>query len=583
MTVPHVVLLGIGVSPGIAFGAVHLLDRRARRHPKHHVDDEAVPHEIERLEHARDEAHATLVSLKEKAHIEHSAILDAHLLMLDDPILVTSTKRKIVDEKKCAEWALLSTVQEIRAQFDALGDNYFRERRNDIDFIGERILDAMAADSTADAIDGVPLDAIVVAHDISPADAIALSRRRVRAFVTEVGGTTGHTAILARALDIPAVLACAGALERAGAGDQVIVDGNAGEVILTPTVELITRYEGVAARRAAATVELAREAALPPVTPDGKRLTLLANIEIPEEVPAAIAYGAEGVGLYRSEFLFLNKNSVPSAEEHEAVCSAILDSLAGRPATLRTFDLGSDKLSSALRVPREMNPALGLRGVRLGLKRPTALRAQLRGMLRAFATRPGGSILIPMVGSVDEVLAVRELLEGERQRLLDEGFEPPRAVKVGAMIELPSAVWIADALADVCDFFSVGTNDLIQYTLAIDRGNEHVAHLYRPLHPAILRALRHVITQAHAKGKPVGLCGEMASEPTLLPIHLGIGFDSLSMPHLALRPVKWLLRRFPAKDATELVDECLKAGRAGDVERLLRDALQRPGLELLHG
>ncbi len=563
-------LKGIGVAPGIAAGRVHLIDRRRRQHPKYRVAPEGIAAEIQRVEEAWSEARDALVSLMEKSG-EHSAIVEAHLLMLADPMLVDGTRRQIVDDHKCAEWAIRATVQEIRARFDALGDAYFRERRSDVDFVGDRLLDALGPGAVA--VDDVDEDAVIVAHDLSPGDAIALSRRKVRAFVTEVGGATSHTAILARALEIPAVIACRSVLDRAGRGEPCVVDGERGVVVLSPSDAVRAEFEAEGQRRAALAARLEAELHLPAQTPDGHRVSLYANVEIPEEVTPAVARGAEGVGLYRSEFLFLNRGTIPSADEHEAAAAAILTDLQGRPATLRTFDLGSDKMSAAMRAPREQNPALGLRGVRLGLARPQALRAQLRGMAKAMSTHRHGQILVPMVGHLEELREVKALLREELDQLESDGITVCRDIKVGVMIELPSAVWIADLLAEEADFFSVGTNDLIQYMLAIDRSNEHVAHLYQPLHPAVLIALRHVVDAAHRHGIPVGLCGEMAADPRLTPICLGLGFDSLSMPTSALRAVKHVVRGFSFSDAVELVDACVAARTGKDAGVILDAAL----------
>lgn len=573
------ILSGIGVAPGIARGRVHLIDRRKRQHPKYRVEQSGIADEIRRAEEAWSDARDALVALREKAG-EHSAILEAHLLMLADPMLVEGTRRHIVDDCKCAEWAIRATVHEIRARFDALGDAYFRERRSDVDFVGDRLLDALGPGMVV--IDDVGEDAIIIAHDLSPGDAIALSKKSVKAFVTEVGGSTSHTAILARALEIPAVIACKGVLDRAGRGEPCIVDGERGEVILSPSVAVRARIDAEEIRRGKKADELRRELELPAETPDGRRISLLVNVEIPEEVVPAMARGAEGVGLYRSEFLFLNRVSVPTAVEHEEACDAILEGLAGRPATLRTFDLGSDKMSAAMRAPREQNPALGLRGVRLGLARPVALRAQIRGMAKALSRRRHGQILLPMIGNVDEVRAVKAILAEELDLLESEGVDVWRGIKVGVMIELPSAVFIADVLAEECDFFSVGTNDLIQYMLAIDRGNEHVAHLYQPLHPAVLKALKEVVAAGHRHNIPVGLCGEMASDPRMASVCLGLGFDSLSMPTASLRSVKHVIRTFPFEHARRLVDACVVARSASGVAVLVDAAFAEHGLSEDH-
>ncbi len=573
------VLHGLGVAPGVATGRVHLIDRRRKKYPKRRVSADVVDAEVLRLESAWQEARELLLSLKEKAG-EHSAILEAHLLMLEDPLLIDGAKKHILDDRKCAEWAIRATVTEIRTRFEALDNAYFRERRSDVDFVGDRLLDALGGDPASGglAAEVIPDDAIIVAHELSPGDAIALARRKVRGFVTEVGGATSHTAILARALEIPAVIACKGVLDRAASGEEILVDGLRGEVVLSPSPAAHARFQTFQSIHNARQSDLRADEGLPGETPDGRRVELLANVEVPDEVPAAVARGAGGVGLYRSEFLFLNRSEVPNVDEHEQAYDAILSALDGRPATLRTFDLGSDKLSAAIRAPREQNPALGLRGVRLGLARLPALRAQLRGMVRSLSRRRHGQILLPMIGSVEEVLAVRALLREEMDTLHDEGVDVWRQIPVGVMIELPAAVWIADALAEVADFFSVGTNDLIQYMLAIDRGNEHVAHLYQPLHPAVLRALRHVVEAGHHAGKSVSLCGEMAADPSFAPVVLGLGFDSLSMPVASLRAVKHVIRRFRYDDAQKLVQQCLAASTSAAVQKLVRKELILRGL-----
>ncbi|MDP2339776.1 MAG: phosphoenolpyruvate--protein phosphotransferase [Deltaproteobacteria bacterium] len=578
-TVDEHALRGLGVAPGVATGRVHLIDRRKKKHAKRRIVVAEVATEVHRLEGAWKDASELLNGLKDKAG-EHSAILEAHLLMLEDPLFVDGARKHIVDDLQCAEWAIRSTVHEIRARFDALDNAYFRERRSDVDFVGDRLLDALGGDPAAGVFAGehIAEDAIIVAHELSPGDAIALSRLKVRGFVTEVGGATSHTAILARALEIPAVIACKGVLDRAASGDEILVDGLRGEVVLSPTEAQRARFEVIKELHFARQSDLKADEGLEGETPDGRRVALLANVEVPDEVPGAVARGAGGVGLYRSEFLFLNRTEVPNVEEHEAACEAILAALGGRTATLRTFDLGSDKLSAAIRAPREQNPALGLRGVRLGLARQPALRAQLRGMVKALSRRRHGQILLPMIGSVEEVLAVRAILREEMDSLSDEGVDVWREIPVGVMIELPAAVWIADALAEVADFFSVGTNDLIQYMLAIDRGNEHVAHLYQPLHPAVLRALKHVVDAGHHAGRQVSLCGEMASDPAFAPVVLGLGFDSLSMPVASLRAVKHVLRRFRYDDAQALLKHCLAASTSAAVQKLVRKELILRGL-----
>ena len=574
---------GIGASTGVAIGSVHLVDRRKVRHPKHHVPKDQVDAEIARFQAAVAEAIATLKTLKERAGAQGGPILEAHLLMLEDPLLVEATKKKIRGDLKCAEWAVKDTIGEIRRTFDELGDAYFRERRSDVDFVGERILQAMSSTPLGAPMDQVPDGAVVVAHDISPADVLSLYKKRVRAFVTEVGGTTSHTAILARALEIPAVVGCAGVLEKAGTGDDVIVDGNLGEVVLHPSKIVVAKYRGIARQRAIVDGELLKACAAPATTPCGTTYKILANIDVEDEVQGALSHGADGVGLFRTEFLYIERPELPSEDEHAAVYGRLIDALApGMPATLRTFDLGSDKLSSLVKMPKEPNPALGLRASRLGVARPALLRAQLRGMLRATSSGRG-SILLPMIGSVEELREVKGVVHDEMDKMEKAGLPVRRDVPIGIMVELPSAVWVADRLAAECDFFSIGTNDLIQYSLAIDRANEHVAYLYQPLHAGILRAIAHVVAAGRAAGIAVNLCGEMAADPLLTPICMGLGFDALSMPQTAIPRVKWVVRRFPVAEAKALVDECVTKATVKEIEACVAAHLRERVPELVGG
>lgn len=571
---------GIGVSPGIAIGHVSLVDRRRVRFPKHHVPEDRVEEEIARLEAAVNEAADALVALADAstAHDtdEGKLILNAHLMMMRDPLLLESAKKEIETDLKCAEWALKTTVKVIRARFDAMGQAYFRERRSDVDFVGERILAALTKSGDR-AAETVPEDAIVVAHDLSPADVLAFLKRRVRALVTEVGGRTGHTAILARAMEIPAVTGCIDVLELAGRGDEIVVDGTRGQVVLHPSRVVLAKYRGIAKRRALLEEELMVEADLAPVTPDGHTVAIHANIDLEEDVGNALAHGASGVGLYRTEFLYLRRATLPTVDEHVQSYRYVLDAMgATRPVVMRTVDLGSDKAAPSLRMPREENPALGLRACRLGLVERAVFEAQLRALLMA-STAGDLRIMFPMVSGVQELREVKAVLDDVKNALTRERVPFAEDVKVGIMIEVPSAVWVADLLAEECDFFCVGTNDLIQYALAADRNNEHVAHLYRPLHPSMLRALTHVVEAGHARGLRVSLCGEMAAEPMHAAMCAALGFDSLSVPLTAIPRLKWAVRRFPMHDARALLEECRTKRTVDEVEetvhRAMRDAL----------
>jgi phosphotransferase system enzyme I (PtsI) len=572
----RVALEGIGASQGVAIGQVYLLDRRRRRYPRHHVEKENRDAEVERLSRAVAEASVSLGQMKSRliddGHAEHVTILDAHQLMLQDPTLFEAAKKRITDESRCAEWALRSAVKEIKGHFSALGDDYFRERRSDIDFVGERIFNALMG-ATPQSTDLVPNEAVVIAHDLSPTDALSLLKKNVRAFVTEVGGKTSHTAIVARSLEIPAVVGCKGILEAAGNRDEIVVDGTDGKVVLHPSQRALSRARVRAKKKARLDEEFLEEATLPAITPDGHSVSLLANIELDDEVHAAVAHGAEGVGLYRTEFLYVNRSTLPTEAEHTEAYRRVIDALGPeRKTVLRTFDLGGDKMALSVKIPKEDNPALGLRATRLGLSQPHLLRRQLRAMARA-AIPDRTAILLPMIASVNELRRVREMLSEEMDTLERQGVPVWREIPVGAMIELPAAVWIADKLAEEADFFSVGTNDLMQFSLAIGRGNEHVAYLYHPLCLANLRALKHVIDAGHAANIPVGLCGEMGANPLFTPICIALGFSSLSMPANLIPRVKFVLRRFPHAEAVDLLERCLRANDTAAIETLVRTDL----------
>ena len=571
------ILFGIGVSPGVAIGEAFVVDRRKIKYPTHHIEPEDVERELQRFKQAVHSAKGALHSLRDKliaqGEREHTAILDAHLLMMQDPLLLEDTERRIENERKCAEWAFRSTLREIKRHFDALGDDYFRERRSDIDFVGQRILAALSNEHER-AIDQAPDHAILVAHELSPADTLSLAKRNVKGIVTEVGGATSHTAILACALEIPAVLGCAGVVEQVGQGDPMIVNGEKGEVFLQPNAQIVSHYQELAEEHLNFRSQLRKQSALAPETIDQHAVEILANIELLEEAKSVVPNGSTGVGLYRTEFLFLREGPLPTEDEHfETYSKVLMDLGPDAKVIFRTFDLGSDKLSDKLKLPAEHNPALGLRGCRLAMAHEPLLRDQLRALIRATGQSKSGSIMFPMISDVTELRTIRDVLNQEMDALEKEGQIIWRDVPVGIMVELPSAVWVADRLAEECDFFSVGTNDLLQYSLAMDRGNEHVAHLYHPLHLSNLRALDHVVRAGHAAGIPVGLCGEMAAVPLNLPISVALGFDSLSMPLSAVPEIKWYLRRIAKSDADALLAECMQLSSAEEIESRVREAI----------
>jgi len=566
------VFKGIDASPGICVGLVHLIDRRKFRIPKTHLEDNQIEVELKRFHSAVEKSVTQLESMKKKMSSrkrdEPRAILEAHLMILHDEALIAGTEKLITSRAMNAEWALKENVSNIRKVFDNLEDDYFKERRSDVEFVGQRILKNLMGQETEV---GPPTHerAVVIAHDLSPVDTTGLSRKKITGFVTEVGGKTSHTAIIARSLELPAIVGVEGILARAGTGDRIIVDGYRGEVILHPSErtvqEALARSQGLRSRAA----ELAREKALPAETKDGKQIMLSANMEMVEEVSTALRYGAEGIGLFRTEFLFLDRR--PPSEGFQRRCyQKILRRMEGRPVTIRTLDIGGDKRLPFLRVENEANPALGLRSIRLTLRNRAMFLTQLSALLRASVDGKL-KILFPMISCIRELRQAMEALEEAKAKLDKRGQAYSKDIEIGIMIEVPSAAFMSDALARQVDFFSIGTNDLIQYTLAVDRQNEQVAYLFNPLHVSILRLLRAVVSNAHKADIPVTVCGEMAGNPLYLHVLLGLGLDEVSMNPLALPYARHLIRASKLSEARRLTRELYRL----DDSELVRKKVQQ--------
>jgi phosphoenolpyruvate-protein phosphotransferase (PTS system enzyme I) len=568
---------GVGASPGIAIGRAYVVDRRRLKLPKRHLEPGEVDMEIARLKKALAESDTQLAKIKDRLHgeasDEGSFILEAHQMILHDEHLVDETIRRIKEERINAEWALRKTVEHIKEVFDQIEDDYFRERRSDIDFVGDRVMRNLLGEDVGPV--QPPPDAVVVAHDLSPADTAQLHRAAVAALICDAGGKTSHTAIIARAHEIPAVVGLDDVTSIVGTGDLVIVDGSSGLVLLNPSPQTVAHFRTRARREAAIGEALLANRDLPAETLDGARIHLVANIDVNDEIAGAIDHGAEGIGLYRTEFLFMERAVFPTEDEHYQTAKRALELLNGRLATFRTFDLGGDK-AGPLTQGKEMNPALGLRSIRLCLteKGRPLFRAQLRGMLRASVHGPM-RLMFPMISGVSELREAKALLEESKEELRARGEPYDPALKVGVMIEMPSAALTADLIAPEVDFFSIGTNDLIQYALAIDRVNEHVSYLYRPLHPAILRIVRYVADAAKARKIPVAMCGEMAGEPLLALVLVGLGLDELSMNAVAIPMVKSVLRASTMSEARRLADQALQLATPEEIEMLVKEHMSR--------
>jgi phosphotransferase system enzyme I (PtsI) len=567
-------LRGVGASPGLAVGPAFVVDRRRVKTPKRHIADEEVEAEIWRFNEALRASDEQLERVKkklaEREGDDHFHIIEAHQLILHDEHMVDPTRRRIREEKVNAEWALRRTVEEIKTVFDAIEEDYFRERRSDIDFVGDRILRNLLGVDAGPAMP--PPGAVIVAHDLSPADTAHLHRASCVAFCTDVGGKTSHSAILARAFEIPSVVGLENVTEHVGNGDMLIVDSLRGEVLIRPSEAEIEDYRRRAVHHQTFVRELAKNRDLPAEAQDGARVRLYANIELTEEVPSALEHGAEGIGLYRTEFLFLDRTDLPREEEHFLHARGVLKRLHPFPATFRTFDLGGDKVVPFAALGDEANPALGLRSIRLCLRERKLFKAQLRGLLRA-SVHGRMRLMFPMISGVGELREAKEVLEEAKAELLREGIPFDPKIPVGIMVEMPSAVMVADLLAKESDFLSIGTNDLIQYSLAIDRVNEHVVYLYHPLHPAILRMVRYVVDAGHAAGVRVGMCGEMAGEPMYAMVLLGLGLDELSMNSTAIPVVKSVLRGTTLSAARELAEQALSMATAQDIEQMVQEVM----------
>jgi len=576
MPVLETVRKGTAAAPGIAIGRAYLMDRRRLKVPKRHVQPDEIDGEIERFHRALDASDRQLERIKEKIEArfdDHYNIIAAHQLILHDEHLVDETIRNMRDKAVNAEWALRKTVEHIRGVFDAIEDDYFRERRSDIEFVGERVLRNLLGRELQVQ---PPPDAIVVAYDLSPADTAQFYRAAVAGLATDAGGNTSHTAIIARAHEIPAVVGLEDITGVVGNGDLIVVDGTNGVVVLNPSPETVALYRERARLEAAQGVALLSNVDLPAVSKDDVRISLVANIDHEDEIKGALAYGAEGVGLFRTEFLYLTGPRVPDENDQFRHACSVIESLGGRPVTFRTMDLGADKMPAFMPDLHEANPALGLRSIRLCLStqgRPL-FKQQLRGLLRA-AKNGNMRIMFPMISGVRELDLALEVLAEVKHELTRDGIPFAADTKVGIMIEMPSAAVVADHLARRVDFFSIGTNDLIQYTLAVDRVNEHVAYLYDSMHPSLLRLVDMVVRAANTVGIPVGLCGEMAGDINVVPLLLGLGLTELSMNAVAIPQVKQVIRASTVRELRKMAAHALTLPSGAEVKELVWGFVQR--------
>jgi len=581
----EIILRGIGGSPGICIGKAYLVDREGVDVVQRYaVDGKDLAREKKRfkaaVQKAKEELHHIIKSTPEEFQ-QHADILETHVVLLKDKMLYARAIEIIENEKINAEWALKKAVSGLKRIFRDMTDPYLRQRAEDIVHVSDRILRNLVGARQVD-IRSINKRVILVAHDLSPAETSQIQLERVMGFVTDRGGKASHTSIIARTLEIPAVLGVGEATRRIRNDEIIIVDGSEGSVVLHPTEETLVEYQERQVQFEAFRQVISRDSHLPAKTQDGIQIDVMGNIELPEEVVSVLDHGGEGIGLYRTEFGYLSRSQFPIEEELFDKYKDVVEVMAPRPVTIRTLDINGDKaLNYAAQRPEE-NPALGLRAIRYCLKRQDIFQTQLRAILRA-AAYGHVRILLPMISGVDELREARRNITEAAAALEKEGAVHNAGVAVGIMIEVPSAVVLADYLAEEADFFSIGTNDLIQYSLAIDRGNQEVAHLFNPLHPALLRMIRQVTETARAHGIETYMCGEMAADPVHVPILLALGLDELSMNPQSIPAVKRVIRSLSAEKCKPFLELALQQRTAQDVMNLLRRTYGEIFAENLYG
>ncbi len=560
---------GIPVSTGVCRGKILVLGKpQEETIPKHHISDEELARQAHRLDKAlsetRRQVHEVQRQVTQGLGAQDASIFDAHLLVLDDPTLIEEVSRIIFQEKVTAEYAFKQVADKYAKTLSAIDDDYLRERAADMRDVTSRLLNNLMGRREEIDLGKLHEPCIVISYDLTPSRTAQLDKKMVLGFATDIGSKTSHTAIMARSMRIPAVVGLQTASRELVTGDYALLDGYNGLIIINPTDQTLFEYGQLVRKQVTLEEKLRDTYDKPAVTLDGVRVILSANVEQPGDTDSVIASGAEGVGLFRTEYLFINRDRLPSEEEQYVAYRQVAAALKPQPVIIRTLDLGGDKFLSHLQVPQEMNPFLGWRAIRFCLEERDIFRNQLRAILRASA-EGNVKMMYPMISCLNELVQANALVEEYKKELEQEGVAFDKNIEIGAMIEIPSAALAADALAKRVKFFSLGTNDLIQYSLAVDRLNEKIAHLYEPTHPAIVQLIKMTVDAGHRNGVWVGVCGEMAGDPMLTPLLLGLGVDELSVapPHIA--QIKYLIRRLKISEARELAEFALQCENGAEV------------------
>jgi phosphoenolpyruvate-protein phosphotransferase (PTS system enzyme I) len=565
-------LHGIAASNGIAIAKAYRLVEPDLSFEKKTIEDTTV--EVERFRAALKKSNAELEAIRDRAKVDlgadKAAIFEAHLLVLNDPELTGPIEDKIKSENVNAESALRETADMFIMMFEQMDNEYMRERSADIRDVTKRVLSHLLGVQIVNP-SMINEEVIIVAEDLTPSDTAQLNRQFVKGFTTNIGGRTSHSAIMARSMEIPAVVGTKTATVEINNGDLVIIDGLKGEVHINPTSELVDQYRKVSEEYEVQKAEWAKLVNEKTVSADNHHVELAANIGTPNDLKGVIANGGEAVGLYRTEFLYMGRDQLPTEQEQFEAYKAVLEGMSGKPVVVRTLDIGGDKELPYLELPKEMNPFLGFRAIRLCLEEQGIFRTQLRALLRA-SSYGNLKVMFPMIATLDEFRAAKAILEEEKQKLVSEGQKVSEQIELGIMVEIPSTAILADQFAKEVDFFSIGTNDLIQYTMAADRMNQRVSYLYQPYSPSILRLVKMVIDAAHAEGKWTGMCGEMAGDETAIPLLLGLGLDEFSMSATSILKARSQIRNLKKSDMEKLALEVLNMQTTSQVIEAVNNA-----------